>query len=140
MCTYEYATTKRSAYIFEYNKSGWLTKEIFSVWMRHFIHFSKPGPNNRVLLLLDGHSTHIKNLDNYKYGEKNYIDIVYFPPHTTYKLQPLDVGYMGQLKIYINKILEYHMRIKGNIRLHDLVGIYNLATIEINSITVAIFI
>ena len=27
---------------------------------------------------------------------------------------------------------------KGNIRLHDLVRIYNLATIEINSITVAI--
>ena len=124
--------------IFEYNKSGWMMKEIFSVWMRHFINYSKPGPTNWVLLHLVGHSTHIKNIDVINMARKNYIDILCFPPHTTHKLQPLDVGYMGPLKTYTNKILEYHMRTKGNIQLHDLVGIYNLATIEINSITVAI--
>lgn len=42
---------------------GFITSELFVKWLQHFIDFIKPTTNKKVLLLLDGHTTHSKNLD-----------------------------------------------------------------------------
>lgn len=35
--------------------SGWIQQEILVQWLRHFINFTKPTPDNSVLLIFDGH-------------------------------------------------------------------------------------
>ena len=42
----------------------------------------------------------------------NRLDILCFPPHTTHKLQHLDVGFISPLKSYINK--EITMKLVGS--------------------------
>ena len=36
--------------------------DIFLQWMKHFIQHTAASKDNPVLLLLDGHATHVKNL------------------------------------------------------------------------------
>ncbi|KAJ4440994.1 hypothetical protein ANN_10843 [Periplaneta americana] len=42
--------------------SGWMQADIFLQWMKHFIQHSAATKESPVLLLLDGHATHVKNL------------------------------------------------------------------------------
>ena len=119
-----------------FNKTGWMTKELFTKWMIHFIHFAKPSRTRRVFLLLDGHSTHIKNIDAINFAKDNYIDIICFPPHTSHRLQPLDVSFMSPLKSYCNKGLSHMVIQREYVRLRDLAGIFakayeNAATLSI---------
>jgi hypothetical protein len=44
------------------------------------------------LLVLDGHSTHSKNLEAIKMAQKNGVLLLQLPDHTTHCLQPLDVA------------------------------------------------
>lgn len=45
------------------SNSGWMTSELFLDWFKKFVEFSGATPERPVLLLLDGHSTHTKNID-----------------------------------------------------------------------------
>jgi hypothetical protein len=48
--------------IFAFNPGrAYITKELFLVWIIHFINSVKPSKEEKILLLLDGHSTHTKN-------------------------------------------------------------------------------
>lgn len=42
--------------------TGYINSELFVKRLKHFIHFIKPTKKNMLLLLLDGHTTHSKNL------------------------------------------------------------------------------
>ncbi|XP_072398344.1 uncharacterized protein [Diabrotica undecimpunctata] len=66
----------------ECHVSGWVQADIFTRWLQHFIKFTKPSAADPVLLVLDGHYSHTRNL----------------PPHSTHKMQPLDVAFMAPLK------------------------------------------
>ncbi len=81
--------------------SGWMTSESFLRWMNHFVKFSQCSPTNPALLLLDNHESHI-SYDCLEFAKQNGITMVSFPPHTTHKLQPLDVAVYGPLKRYYN--------------------------------------
>ncbi|KAL7291545.1 hypothetical protein TKK_0014800 [Trichogramma kaykai] len=65
--------------------------------------FSHATPENPVLLLLGGHSTHIENLKILDLVKDNDVEILCFFPHCTDKMQPLDVGFNGSLNIAIGK-------------------------------------
>ncbi|XP_022166412.1 tigger transposable element-derived protein 6-like [Myzus persicae] len=86
--------------------SGWMQSEIFVQWLHHFIKHTHPTKENPILLLLDGHVTHVKNLEVIDVARKNNIVIICFPPHTTHKLQPLDVNFMGPLSTYYSQELD----------------------------------
>jgi hypothetical protein len=43
------------------------------------------------LLIMDGHSSHV-NLEFINYCDQNRILVLILPPHSTHRLQPLDVG------------------------------------------------
>ncbi|XP_023310354.1 uncharacterized protein LOC111691547 [Anoplophora glabripennis] len=45
------------------NASGWMTTDVFVSWFKSFIQFSRASKDNPVLLLLDGHATHTKNIE-----------------------------------------------------------------------------
>ena len=43
------------------NDSGWMDGDTFTKWLQHSVDFVKPTADKKVLLVLDGHSTHVKN-------------------------------------------------------------------------------
>ncbi|KAJ8938625.1 hypothetical protein NQ318_012456 [Aromia moschata] len=64
---------------------------------------------NPVLLILDGHLSHTKNLDVILKARENFVTLLYLPLHTTHKLQPLDVGVMFPFNAYMDQALETWM-------------------------------
>lgn len=80
--------------------------EIFTQWFDYFLHYVKPFEEDPVLLILDGHLSHTKNLDVILKVRKNYVTILCLPPHCTHKLQPLEIGMMYPLSVYHNQVLE----------------------------------
>ena len=63
-----------------------------------------------------GHGIHICK-DIILYAIANNIDMLVLPPHTTHKMQPLDVGFMGPLKSYMNDVLKDHIKNAGSVGL-----------------------
>ncbi|CAH2013313.1 unnamed protein product [Acanthoscelides obtectus] len=93
---------------------GWLQMNIFTEWFKHFIKHTNLTPESKVLLILDGHLSHTRNIDVIDLARENNVDIVSLPPHTTPKLQPLDKTFMGPLKTYYSE--EIRMWIRDNNR------------------------
>jgi hypothetical protein len=62
--------------------------------------YSKPTKEEPVLLILDGHSTHTKNFKLVQMARQNNVHIFVIPPHTSHRLQPLDVSFMFPLSSY----------------------------------------
>ena len=86
------------------NKSGWMTKEIFSSYLKHLVTYTRCSLQYPCLLLLDNHVSHI-SLDNIKFTKANGIVLLTFPPHCSHKLQPLVCrSVFGPLKAAVNKV------------------------------------
>ena len=45
--------------------------------------FSRAGPENPVLLTLDGHASHIRSVKIIDMAKENNVTIICFPPHCT---------------------------------------------------------
>lgn len=80
--------------VFATSKSSFIDSELFSEYLSRFIQ-SIP-PKRPVLLLLDGHASHL-TLEVINKARDNKIHMLMFPPHTTHLYQPLDVGVFGPL-------------------------------------------
>jgi hypothetical protein len=61
------------------------------------------------LLLMDNHSSHL-TWQFVEYALAHKIVLVALPPHSTYKLQPLDVGCFGPLSHYYRKQVDEFCR------------------------------
>jgi hypothetical protein len=81
------------------NKSGWSTAELFMEVLKHIQKYTqcKAEPGRQILLLMDNSETHI-TVDIILFCRENGIIMLSFPPHTSHKLQPLDVGVFGPFK------------------------------------------
>lgn len=42
--------------------SGWIQQHLFSKWFGHFIKYAKPSADDPVVLILNGHYSHTRNL------------------------------------------------------------------------------
>lgn len=102
-------------------KSGWINSEIFVLVLKHIQKFSLSSKDHPILLLCDNHESHI-SLQAITYARDNGIILLSFPPHTSHRLQPLDVGVFGpfksKLKIAFNN---WHMSNPGKT-----ISIYNI--------------
>ena len=107
--------------------SGWSDSQIFLSWLEHFIKNVKPSVNEKVLLLLDGHSSH-KTLAA-ELARANGIILLCFPPHTTHKLQPLDVSFFFPLKQAYNSECDKWMLANAGQRItfFDMGGLFGKA-------------
>lgn len=85
-------------------ENGYMNSDIFPKWLKHFAKYAKPSKQNKVLLLLDGHTSH-KSLDALVFAKENGIILFCFPPHCTHRVQPLDVSFFGPLNAYYNQEL-----------------------------------
>jgi hypothetical protein len=83
--------------------SGWIQTDIFTKWFDHFFHFIKPSADDSVLLIVDRHYSHIKNLYVVDKAREPSVAIVNLPPHSKHKMQPLDIGFMKSLQLIVYK-------------------------------------
>lgn len=90
--------------------SGWIQTHLFTKWFRHFINFTKPSKDDPIILVLDGHYTHTRNIDAINLARDNNVIIVCLPPHCTHKMQPMDVAFMKPLKTYYSQEIETWLR------------------------------
>lgn len=99
-----------SGAVAECHISGWVQTDIFTRWFKHFIKFTKPNASDPVLLVLDGHYSHTRNIELIDLAKKNHVTIICLPPHSTNKMQPLDVAFMSPLKTYYAQEIENWLR------------------------------
>ncbi|KAK9752278.1 DDE superfamily endonuclease [Popillia japonica] len=142
--------------------SGWIQTDIFTMWFNQFLKHVKPSQDDPVLLLLDGHNSHTRNmdvidkeddpvlllLDGHNSHTRNmdvidkarehHVSIICLPPHSSHKMQPLDVSFMFPLKTFYAQAIEDWLhsnpgKVVTNFKVGRLFGIaYNrAATISI---------
>ena len=92
---------------FTSSANGWTCNNLGLAWLRRFDQDTQQKGNRRRLLILDGHSSHI-NMAFLALADSLWILILILLPHTTHRLQPLDVGLFSPLaKAYSKKLNEY---------------------------------
>ena len=64
----------------------------------------------KVLLILDGHASHTKNIDLIDFARSKGLLLLSLPPHTSHKLQPLDRSCFKPLKAAFNAACGKWMR------------------------------
>ncbi|XP_030766209.1 uncharacterized protein LOC115890186 [Sitophilus oryzae] len=121
--------------IYECSTKGWMNEELFLTWVKHFKKHSAASKENPVLLLLDNHSSHC-SLATYEFCRENGIIMLSFPPHTSHKLQPLDLTVFGRLKSAYSNECSLFMRqnIHQKITPYDVAEIFNRAFIHVATI------
>lgn len=97
--------------IYHCSKNGWTNAELFLVWLKHFVQNSKCIKGKPVLLVLDNHTSHI-SLEAYEFCRDHGIVMVSLPPHTSHRLQPLDVTFFGPLKAAFRKESDNMMKVE----------------------------
>nr|CAH7743754.1 unnamed protein product [Callosobruchus chinensis] len=80
--------------------NGWITLKIFFDWFKSFVRFTGATKEKPVLLILDGHASHTKNIEVIDYAREHHVILLCTPPHCTHKLQPADVTFNGPLSTY----------------------------------------
>lgn len=80
---------------FGHSPSGWITAELFFGWVAN--HFAKKVTTRPLVLLVDGHTSHI-DLHTSTFCKDNNIHLCCLPPHSSHLMQPLDVSFYKPLK------------------------------------------
>lgn len=104
------------------NPSGYMTAEMFNTYFDHFLEQAHASETDPILLLLDGHSSHTKNLAVTEKARKYNVTILSLPPHCSNKLQPLDVSFMAPFKTFYSNAAEVYLRSNPG----HVIGQYNI--------------
>ncbi|VDI17976.1 Hypothetical predicted protein [Mytilus galloprovincialis] len=94
--------------LFACSKSSFIDSDLFNNWFKKLFIPNLP-PQRPVLLILDGHSSHI-TVDLLETAVSNQIEMFCLPPHTTDWTQPLDRSVFGPLKRSYNLFCEAFLR------------------------------
>ncbi|KAJ8909501.1 hypothetical protein NQ315_016765 [Exocentrus adspersus] len=87
------------------NPSGWMTAELFTEVLNHFIKQTGTTKENPSLLILDNHESHV-SLETAEIAKSNGVIILTLPPHTSNKLQPLDKSVFFSFKNFYNNAID----------------------------------
>lgn len=88
--------------------TGYMTSEVFLLYLQHFVKHTKPTTEKPILLLLDNHASHV-SLPAINFCREHSVVMLGFPPHTSHRLQPLDVAFFGPLKRYYSDACDNFM-------------------------------
>ena len=77
------------------NKKALMTTDLFFKWLDRFNFLFGTAPGRKVVLLLDNCSAHgtVANLPSF-----SNVRIIFLPPNTTCKIQPMDAGIIATMK------------------------------------------
>jgi hypothetical protein len=97
---------------FASSPNGWTSDELGLSWLQSLFHKQTLDKARRDwrLLILDGHSSHC-TLSFLEWCRSNRILVAVFPPHSTHRLQPLDVSLFRPLASYYSQSLDAHSRL-----------------------------
>jgi hypothetical protein len=92
---------------FASSEKGWSSDLLGLQWLKHvFDRYTKNAASRgRRLLILDGHNSHI-NMAFIDYADHNRIILAILPPHSTHRLQPLDIGLFSPLATYYSQEID----------------------------------
>lgn len=99
---------------FSTSTNGWSCDELGARWLTDVFdrHTKEKAGNRRRLLIVDGHSSHI-NMKFINLCDERRILLLVLPPHTTHRLQPLDVACFSPLARYytneLNKLIGHSL-------------------------------
>lgn len=111
--------------LFTHSKSGYMVTDVFLNWL-HVFNANIP-PKRPVLLLLDGHASHI-SLPAIQFAKDNGIEMLCLPPHTSHFLQPMDSGPFNVLKQEFKDAANKRMRkIKRALKISDFGSVFKSA-------------
>lgn len=85
--------------------TGWMNAELFVEVMKHFIKHTSASPENPALLLMDNHESHL-SIEALDLAKQSGVTVLTLHPHTTAKMQPLDVGLYGPFKVFYNSTID----------------------------------
>lgn len=104
-------------------QNGWMNGALFVQTMQHFINHTNSSRDNPSLLILDNHESHIC-IEALNLAKDNGVTVLTVPPHTTGKLQLLDVGVFCPFKVAYNKAVDsWLMRNAGKtFTIYDVAG------------------
>ncbi len=94
---------------FNTTESGWSEETTFFDWLKHQFVPAVKRVKKPVLLLMDGHHSHLSTRI-IKYAMDNKIHLECLPPHSTTILQPLDVLTLSKIKTAWRKLLSRHFK------------------------------
>ncbi|KAJ8952552.1 hypothetical protein NQ318_006916 [Aromia moschata] len=112
------------------NGSGWMDSDHLVKYLGHFINHVKPGPNKKILLILDNHNSHRTLAAITKARQANII-MVSLPPHTSHRLQPLDCTVFGSFETPVCKTV-------SRVSLYDIVGMFSRAFLHVATMEKAV--
>ena len=96
--------------LFRCQENGWMTIDLFTDWLSHFIQYSKPDKEKPLLLILDGHVSHTQNLKALEMAREAGVILLSLPSHTTHRMQPLDIAFFRPLSAYYGQEGDTWMR------------------------------
>ncbi|KAJ8944525.1 hypothetical protein NQ314_009464 [Rhamnusium bicolor] len=115
------------------NKSGWSNEDVFFKYLQHFISHVKPTIEDKVILLLDNHESHV-SIPTIDLANRSGVILVTFHPHTSHRMQPPDVCVYGPFKTYYSSAVSNWMNTPGNagkpITIYDVAELANTAYLK----------
>ncbi len=112
------------------SKTGWSNSSVFLEYLQnHFLQYAKSGPDDHILLLYDGHRSHISPF-LVDWAKDNHIILFVLPPHTSHILQPMDVGCFGPFSKIYSAECQKHQRNTGSV-----IGRYNVCSVACKAYT-----
>ena len=85
------APTQNVGYV---SDSGWTDSKLFVKWLEHFVSITNASINAQHAIIMGGNKSH-KTLAAVNFARRHGIDLLMLPPHSTHKMQPLDIGYFS---------------------------------------------
>lgn len=114
--------------VYTCSHNGWTNENIFVLWLKQFIRHAKPTAEKPVLLVMDNHNSHA-TLEAWELAKTNHIIFLTIPPHSSHRLQPLDVTFFGPLKKAYNKECDLFMKSNNMVKItpYEIAGLFNRA-------------
>jgi len=95
----DWATGSPSNAIIRCSKDGYINKELFVEFGEKFVLFlAKKGNSKKHVLIMDGHGSHIYNVEFLSLMKKHGVEVVCLPPHCTHWMQPADKALFRAMK------------------------------------------
>ena len=93
---------------------GWINKGLFLEFGKRFVSWLPTEDKRPHVLLMDGHGSHVFNLDFLSLMKANNIEVFCFPAHTTHWLQPADKAVFKTFKTeWVKAGLEFNKETAG---------------------------